>query len=204
MVLPRKSRLPCLSLCCSRFAFRLQTSHTVHGIEEGNSGLVSLMQITSLASLAWMLSYAMTKWAAYKVRTNNISLDREHGFHAPREPALLVFLQRAGHRVRWVGRDVLGREAGLGRLPHAAALPWIRQSNQPTCSELLWFLQELRAWVAPWPEAWILVRRCGGGGSAVDGDQAMEYCALKGLAPFLKGWIRSLDSSLTHMPFLLT
>lgn len=28
-VLPRKSRLPCLSLCCSRFALRLQPSHTV-------------------------------------------------------------------------------------------------------------------------------------------------------------------------------
>lgn len=38
----------------------------------------------------------------------------------------------------------------------------------------------------------------------MDGDQCLEYCALRGLAPFLKGWIRSLDSSLTHMPFLLT
>lgn len=38
----------------------------------------------------------------------------------------------------------------------------------------------------------------------MDGDQVVEYCALRGLAPSLKGWIRSLDSSLTHMPFLLT
>lgn len=92
----------------------------------------------------------------------------------------------------------------LGIFLMLAALPRIRQSNHPTCSERLRFLQELRAWVAPWPEAWILVRRCGGGGSAVDGDQVVEYCALRGLAPSLKGWIRSLDSSLTHMPFLLT
>lgn len=48
------------------------------------------------------------------------------------------------------------------------------------------------------------MRGCGGEGSEVNGDQAMEHCALKGLAPFLKGWIRCLDSSLTHMPFLLT
>lgn len=38
----------------------------------------------------------------------------------------------------------------------------------------------------------------------MDGDQGVEYCALRGSAPSLKGWIRSLDSSLTHMPLLLT